>query len=278
MNKIRTYGLLTCWLLAGTAWLLPAQETPQPLADYLKKSADYIRRAEAGGAQLVYMHCDALPKDGEDPKMSLFDLKPEFDYEFKLEHSNEIDRVEIVVLDVPNTERVLLQNFTRSGAVTFKLRGHGSNAVVGLRAISYRPDNLQGFYYLVVTTRPASASPTPIIDPNCNLSAIKGLRFETRKQVIRKENGDKISERTFKSSVSIDGNLKNIVQKVNGATNEVYEVVESGCDPGGSFRLIVRNRMGLRAVIIINLNTQLFSLQDGTGQRVDYIMERIKKS
>jgi hypothetical protein len=36
--------------------------------------------------------------------------------------------------------------------------------------------------------------------------------------------------------------------------------------------------MGLRAVIIINLNTQLFSLQDGTGQRVDYIMERIKKS
>lgn len=298
------YSVITTGIIAFTL-ISSSIQAQQPIKQRVQEASAFIKNAENRGERLLHMQCDILPKGGEDPRLTLFNLRADQTYRIWVSTTSDIRRLNfhVVKLDNNNNEIVRTESVSNGGEGSMLINELSGNYAIGLEPLEYDPQVMSGFFSLVVTHRPnqdrvtnsqndndsqepaaqnsdnntLSRVPGPegsgMVNQDCAFGNIEGMKFKTSNATTVRSDGRK-SQRTVKSKVEFDSRLRTIEQKVRGGNDVVYSIRSKGCDPGGVFRFEAEDGRMNAVTILLNLNTRTFTiLPKGSNNRINYNIE-----
>ncbi|MCR9051193.1 MAG: hypothetical protein ACE362_02975 [Phaeodactylibacter xiamenensis] len=301
---MRWYTIITTATII-LSLLSGAVSAQQPIRQRVSEASSFIQQAENRGERLLHMQCDILPKGGEDPRLSLFNLRADQSYRVWVSITRDIQELTVHVVRIGDNETVRTKTVRNGGEGSILINGLSGDYAIGLEPLEYSAQVMSGFFSLVVTHRPnqdrqsdnqttsetdnpqnASTSANNQLSPvsgntspvstDCAFSNIEGMKFKTSTATTVRSDNRK-SQRRVKSKVEFDSRLRKIEQKIKGGNNVVYSIRSKGCEPGGVFRFEAEDGRMNAVTVFLNLNTRTFTiLPKGSQNRINYNIENEK--
>lgn len=285
--KLYNRLIIVSFFLLFSVVASPAQSSR--VINMFKSIDKYIQKKERNKEELLFTHCDVMAK-GQNLKYGIVKFKKKHKYNFYIKTASAFKEIEFILLD--STRTTIKQTKIKGGKErTFSIAGYDGIAFMGMNGISFQDDEFLGVYGLVITypkTKENTVEDIRVVDDqiilpddvemqtDCSFTAIKNLKFKTTTRWTKKKGKEKAKRRNQKSSVVVNSSVSKVTHKIK-RRKEAYQVINKGCVPDGSFKLIVENELGHRFIMTIDKNRNHFEiLPEGGSQSSVYDMTKIK--